>query len=342
MKKMMMIVAAVMMCVMGKAEEADSAKVMRPQFEMEYAGELQTDFKEVKMANLLQLRASVPVSRKLTVEVASVSAVTTDEMPLAAVLHGYSNIDAFNIPFALSVAGVTWQIDDNQTLFGGIRRMDEDYFCSDVLSLFTGSHCGGFPTIANNYPGAAYPLAAVGVHYAYEREAWKWQASLYNGVGGYKFTGAENVFRFCPKSDGVHFLTQAEYSRGGSNYFLGGSVHWSQWAGDGTQKARPVIWGYAEQKVTDRMKVLGSVSHSFAGDDFCRWYGNVGGMYSLKGADVGVLGCYTNDSGVDEWAVELTGSIPLTDKVALQPAMHIITTEGETNCVGLMRVTVGL
>ena len=60
------------------------------------------------------------------------------------------------------VAGFTWHINDRHSLFAGIRRIDEDYFCSDAHALFTNSSCGGYPTITFNYPVAIYPVSAMG------------------------------------------------------------------------------------------------------------------------------------------------------------------------------------
>lgn len=52
------------------AESADSTK-MRPQFALEYTGELQTDFKATKLVNLLQLRTELPLSKSLSFQAAS-------------------------------------------------------------------------------------------------------------------------------------------------------------------------------------------------------------------------------------------------------------------------------
>ena len=191
---------------------------LRPSFEVEYTGELQTDFKRSRLANLLQLRAEVPLSKALSFQVQSISIASSDEEPLADDLMGYSNIDAEDIPFALSVAGLMWHINDRHSLFVGIRRMDEDYFCSDAIGLFTTSPCGIFPTISNNHDIATYPKASMGIHYAYDTESLCLQASLYNGLGYHRFTGRENVFRICPKSDGVFGLAQAEYRYHDSHY----------------------------------------------------------------------------------------------------------------------------
>lgn len=311
-------------------------------FSLEYVGEIQSDFKHTKFVNHLHLRAFLPITERLTAEIASVSAATTDEKPLKDVLQGYSNIDAENTPFALAVAGLSWQIDERHSLFAGIRRMDEDYFCTDLLSLFTNSTCGGFPTVTANYDIAAYPMAAVGVHYAYECDCFGIQASVYNGTGHNRFYGGANVFRFCPKSDGVFALAQAEYRKGESSYYLGGSLHYSDLYGSAPRRPRPVVWAYAEQTITDRFAVIAAYSHAFSTYNDCRNFCAIGGRYSLGRASLGVFSDYTRIAGADEWATEFTCNVACSKAVSLQPTLHIINTDGKTVCVALLRLGVCL
>ncbi len=311
-------------------------------FGLEYIGELQTDFKRAKMANLLQLSAEIPFANKFSFNVSSVSVASTDTEPLIEDLQGYSNIDAQNIPFALSVAGFSWNINEHHSLFAGIRRMDEDYFCSEVLSLFTNSSAGVFPTISANYDIATYPCASLGIHYIYNKENLTFQSSLYNGTGNYRFSGRENVFRICPKTDGVFALAQTEYRFKGSRYYLGASLHCSDLRQTGRQNLRPTVWGYAEQALPAGFTLLAAYSHAFTPNNDCRNYCAVGGKYTYKKAEFGIYSDYTCISGVNEFATELTGSIALTEYLSLQPAMHLVTTGGRTKCIGMLRTTVSL
>ena len=59
----------------------------------------------------------------------SLSALSTDKELEVIDLQGYSNIDTYdlNIPFALTVAGVTWQLNDRQSLL--------KYCCLDTLAM---------------------------------------------------------------------------------------------------------------------------------------------------------------------------------------------------------------
>lgn len=325
--------------------EADAAKdsvSLSPTFSVDFTGEIQSDFKRAKFASLLELGACIPLSRNVSIELSSVSFATTHESPLIDDLQGFSNLDADNLPFALSVAGVSWNFHKYHTLFAGLRRVDEDYFCSDVLSLFTNSSCGGFPTITANYDIASYPVAALGIHYMYDRENYTIQASVYNGRGYNKFTGRENMFRFCPDGDGIFALLQGEYRYNGSSYFLGGSLHYGDLYGEATRKARPVVWAYAEQSVTDALSLVAAYSHAFSSDNACLNFCGIGGKYAFKRVDLGLFSDYTRIEGVDEWATEVTCNIQCNRHISLQPAIHVITTGGKTNCVGIMRLAFSL
>lgn len=59
------------------AQETDVQKA-RPTFGLEYTGEVQTDFKKLKSVNLLELGAQLPLTSKLSVELGSISVLTTD------------------------------------------------------------------------------------------------------------------------------------------------------------------------------------------------------------------------------------------------------------------------
>ena len=318
------------------AQGADSIS-LRPSFGVDYTGEVQTDLKRARMANLLQLYADVPISRNLSFQVHSLSTLSTDDLPVVSDLQGYSNIDTYglNIPFALTVAGITWQINDRHSLFGGIRRVDEDYFCSDGLALFTNSSCGIFPTISWNASIATFPVAAMGVHYAYDHENLRLQASVYNGMGNYRFKGRYNVFRICPESDGVFAIGQVEYRHRGSSYYLGGTVHTDS-------DIHPSAWVYTEQALRPNLTLLAVYSHAFGSNSLCKNFCGLGGKYTLKRTELGLFTDYTRMIDIDEWATELICSFHLTDFLQLKPVLHVITTNGATRCVGLLRVNIGI
>ena len=317
------------------AQEGDSTS-LRPSFGVDYTGEVQTDFKQVRQVNLLQLHADIPLSRKFSFQAASISTLFTKKELEIVELQGYSNIEAYTkIPFAFTVAGITWQPNDRHSLFAGIRRTDEDYFCSDGLALFTNSSCGIFPTLSWNFPIATFPLAAMGIHYAYDHENLRLQASLYNGKGNYDFTGHSNIFRICPKSDGLFAIGQAEYRHHGSHYYIGGSLH--------TQPdVKPTAWTYAEHALTPNLTLIAAYGHAFGSDNLCENFCALGGKYALKRAELGLFSDYTQVLGIDEWATELICSLQLTNYLTVKPVFHIITTNSSTNCVGMLRVDISI
>ena len=350
--KIMMISVILGCCQLVMAESTDSTK-LKPKFALEYTGELQTDFKTTSQANLLQLRAELPLSRSLSFHVASLSVASTQEDLLFGTMMGYSNIDAYDKSFALMVAGFKWNINDRHTLFAGVRRMDEDYFCSDGMSLYTNPSCGIFPTISFNYFIATYPFAAMGLHYAYETDRLCMQASVYNGTASQAFTGSNNVFRICPKSDGIFALGQAEYRYRDSHYFLGGSLYNGyeydiNIDGEGLQlepgerKTYPTMWAYAEQALSSRCMLIAAYGHSFSSDDLARNYYGLGAQYLLGKLRFGLYSDHVRVLGINEWNTELVCNVELNDYLSIKPVLHIMNCDNKTQCIGLLRLTVNL
>ena len=123
------LLALIGTCVGLQAQKQRGDSIsLRPSFGVDLTSEVHTDFREGRLANLLQLYADIPITRKLLLEVHSISTLSSDGLPLCIDVQGYSNINTYgvNIPFALSVAGLTWQINERHSVFAGIRRTDED------------------------------------------------------------------------------------------------------------------------------------------------------------------------------------------------------------------------
>lgn len=142
------------------------------------------------------------------------------------------------------------------------------------------SSCGIFPTLSADYPIANYPVSSMGVHYELQQAQWLLQASLYNGKGSYRFTGKENVFRFCPQHDGILCLISFNYRHHDSNYHMGFALHsgmYRNYAKGDTEQAskkekkeiRKIIWGYAEQSIAPRLQVLLQVSAQWHASQGC-------------------------------------------------------------------------
>ena len=337
MRKATLIMTALMgSCLHLMAQSADDIS-MRPSFNVDFSGEVQTDFERVRQANLLQLHADIPLTRALSFQVGSLSALSTREELEVNDVQGFSNIDTYdvNVPFALTVAGFNWQLNDRHQLFAGIRRVDEDYFCSDGLGLYTCCSPGIFPTLSWNADIATFPLAAMGIHYAYDHERLRLQASVYNGVGYYRFKGRENVFRICPQSDGVFAIGQAEYRHRGGHYYLGGTMHTSS-------DVHPSAWVYTEQELTPSLTLLAVYSHAFGSGNICDNFCGLGGKYAFKRTEFGLFTGYTRVLGIDEWSTEFICSLHLTDYLSVKPVLHVITTDGTTKCVGMLRVDISI
>lgn len=328
------------------------------EFGMAYTTELQTNFRSEQTledetvvpsfnyVNLLRLNLAVRLSHACSFQASTLSTVRTSRNALTDTYQSPSNIEAGNLPLVLAVAGVEWHstrtdsIGRRHTVFGGIRNMNEDYFTSDVTSLFTINSGGIYPTISANYHIADYPLSSVGIHYAYQAPDFIIQASIYNGSGNSSFYGRDNMFRFCPDADGLFFLTQGEYRYRGSRYFLGGALHYGEMEDDIHHHGRTTLWAYAEQVVTPSLTLLGGYSHAFHHDSPCTDFACLGGQLTLGTWTLGLLTDYVHIYDDNEWATELTCTKPLNRHVTLQPAFHFIRNGFGTNFSGMMRVKV--
>lgn len=209
-------------CLITTSNQPLAAQV----FDMTLTTELQTDFQGgYNWVNLFRTDFQWAIARQIHLNAGTISTVKTLEKRLANDLQTFSNIEEENIPLAIAVLGLDWQVG-NSTLFMGIRNLNEDYFTSACTSLFTNSSCGIFPTLSANYPIANYPVASVGIDYKLLLENWLFETSLYNGTGYRDFTGKENVFRFCPKTDGILSVTSINYRKYGNEYYLGIALHY--------------------------------------------------------------------------------------------------------------------
>lgn len=308
---------------------------------LEYISELHTDFKDnYNFLNLLKLSAEYEVSKHFAFKASSISFAKTRNEPVIEDLQVYSNIDVDNLPFAFAILGAEWRINDENTLFVGIHNVNEDCFASDVTSLFTNSSCGIYPTIGNNYPIANYPVASLGMHYKYDGEHFGAVASLYNGVGNTRIAGRENVFRFCPKSDGLFGLVQGEYKLNGNEYFIGGCLHYGELDDVKGHKVRTSLWAYAEQAVTENLKLIGGYSHAFHACSPCKDFVGFGGKYTLNNVEIGLFSDYAHFIDNNEWATELTCKAQLSEHIYLQPTLHYIKNNEVNRVVGLLRLGV--
>lgn len=350
--------AACLLCVTAAMAEEEKQEKWRPECGMELATELQgTGAGDFNLAALLRLHASLPIGHGFAVDLGGLSTGMTAAESIGVERQTCSNIDAGNVPFALSVAGVRWDFSTqkwgerhaSQSLFVGIRNMNEDYFASPVTSFFTQSSCGIFPTLSFNYDMANYPNASIGAHYRVENSrGLVFQTSLYNGRGYRRFSGRENVFRFCPKDDGLFGLAEVAYNHKGSSYFAGTCVGLSPrpLPKRGSSCKRGVSstpWLYAEQRLSDDITLLAGASHAFAEDAECTDFVGLGAHYALKRIELGVFTDYARLSVGNEWTTELTCKAQLTHHLFLQPALHFVVTPAASGtssfqALGLLRL----
>lgn len=313
-----------------------------------YTTELQSDFKKgSNWVNLLRLDFSAPLSPSATLEAATLSTAKTRTESLAHDWQTFSNIEEDNHPLAVAVLGIR-QPMGNSSLFIGIRNLNEDYFTSPATNLFTNSSCGIFPTLSADYPIANYPVSSMGVHYELQQAQWDLQASLYNGKGSYRFTGKENVFRFCPQHDGILCLTSFNYRHHDSNYHMGFALHsgmYRNYAEGDTEQAskkekkeiRKIIWGYAEQTITPRLQVLLQVSAQWHASQGCKHYSGAGLVWQCGKTEGGLFTDYARFSHSHECASEFTWKIPCLGKGFIQPTLHLIHQPEAHYQIGLLR-----
>lgn len=77
----------------------------QPLFGIGYTTELQTDFREMNWVNLLKMDFSRTLGKGFRIDLGSISIAKTRPERLIDDRQGFSNIEADNLPFSLSVAG---------------------------------------------------------------------------------------------------------------------------------------------------------------------------------------------------------------------------------------------
>ncbi len=319
------------------------------EFNAIYTSELQSDFKDKNnFVNLLRLDFSMPVANGLSVKTSTMSYAESNAGCSFGDLQGLSNIDSDNFTLTPAVLGLTWQTGKSE-IFVGIHNMDEYLFASPSSSLFLNATCGFYPTLSLNYPVATYPLAAVGAAYTLHLDEWTFHTSIYNGVASNEFSGAGNVFRFCPQSDGILSTTQVGYEKNGNNYNVGmahyNGLHTHDTEGEhfvGGKSYQSVYWAYAEQKIDERFSVLVQFSLNPSGGASCRSHVALGGVVCLGKTEGGLYADYLDASPAHEWLAELTWKFPILKKAYVQPALSYFNNNNTEDVVGLVRFGIEL
>lgn len=264
--------------------------------------------------------------------------------PVAADRMGFSNIDAENNAFRLFHAGLSQNFfNDRLSVFVGLKAADEDYFNTSLSGLFTGSAYGAMPTFTESHAIAVYPEAALALHLEYTGGNWTLRETLYNGAPSDKI---DEQFRFRPGRDGLFNIGSVMYAVESdevapASYTLGYAVT--------TKEARGHnefgVWGSVEQPVCNvgraRVNVLAQASKNFARTASCKgfWAGGVVAENVTKnGGQLGFSVCRIYCIDGNETDAEITFNCPVGAGFSIQPAVHAIRTDGESNIVGLLRL----
>ena len=164
-----------------------------------------------------------------------------------------------------------------------------------------------------------------------------------------------NVFRLCHKDDGVFGIAEVSYNHKGSYYSLGNALYCNE-----TISATP--WFYTEQNISQKVALLVSYSHAFSEDAECKDFIGLGthcqlgkyqlgafkdfvgfgAFYKFGSCQLGAFTDYANFVGRNEFATEITCKIPLSQKMHIQPTVHIISSDSKFYNVAMMRVLLSL
>ena len=147
--------------------------------------------------------------------------------------------------------------------------------------------------------------------------------------------GKENVFRFCPKSDGILGMTSLNYEYNGSNYFMGFALRSGMLEHHENGNQRPetetaekecarIIWAYAEQRLSSHCSLLLHILAGTGTPTGCRRYAGAGIVVQCGKTQGGIVLYWADFVNEKEWAAELTWKIPCLKRGYLQPALHLI------------------
>lgn len=304
----------------------------------EYATELQWNMgKKTNWVNLLRIDLNVPLfGGKGSVEAATIHVAKTNES-IVDDWQGFSNIEEDNMVAAIAVCGYMheWK---NSHLFVGVRNVNEDFFTSEIASLFINSSCGIVPTVSASYPIANYPLSGMTVYFDVGKSGWMFRNSLSNGVGYSGWTHNDNPFLLRLKKDGIFNMSQLEYSHRGGHYFAGVAVHTRQYPvdGDGNMcdagaslpKASCAWWIYGEQLIRNvcgkKISCIVQYSENTNRNNGCRRYGEIGCCYSDNNNQCGASWQCARYSRGMEHSFELTWKIRLDRVLSIQPSFQYI------------------
>lgn len=137
-----------------------------------------------------------------------------------------------------------------------------------------------------------------------------------NGTGYKRFTGRENIFRFCPNDDGTFGIAQVEYSHGGNYYSMGNAIY-------SKKRINSTPWFYTEQRIIPNLTLLAGYSHAFSTEAECKDIFGLGALYKLGKYQIGAFTDCADFTERYEFATELSCKIPIFQHMDIQPAIHV-------------------
>ena len=93
---------------------------------------------------------------------------------------------------------------------------------------------------------------------------------------------------------------------------------------------------FREGRLANLLQLYADIPSTTICKDFC----GLGAKYAFKRAELGAFTDYVRILGFNEWATELICSLPLTDFLTVKPVLHVITSNGETACIGMLRMDI--
>lgn len=307
-------------------------------FSGEYTTEWQWNFNnKTNWLNQLRLNLSIPVGKgndsfeAATLHVAKTNETIIDDW------QGFSNIEADDMFAAIAVLGYMHEWKSGH-LFVGVRNVNEDFFTSDVTSLFANGSGGIFPTISASYPIANYPLSGLTIYFDVTKGGWTFRNSIYNGVGYNGWKHNNNPFIIKPKRDGIFNMSQLEYQYPKGHYFAGAALHTRHFkiddegematSDDATNNTTCAWWIYGEQtiwSVDDKnISAMLQYSENTNHSNGCYKFAEAGCAYKDSKNECGISAQYARFNQGTECSLELTWKRQLTESIALQPYFQYI------------------
>lgn len=324
-------------------------------------------------ANMLSVGAELRSWRGGSIEL---GALATGQLKQGIVddLQDFSNINAESRCFRLTHLGIGQKLFDKLFVYAGLREADEDYFNTDGAGIFIGSSYGCVPQAGENLALGVYPEAALGLYLEYSpNDDWTIRTTFYNGMSSDRLN---RQFRFCPGSDGMINIGSVSYSPAISRfldddgetaegfiaptYVLGYTAGWQYAeeetdgdAGEDVSRVRRsggAVWASIDQPLTH---VGRACLNLFATGGM-----RIGQIDAARGhwATALILGNVTRRGGtlaigvsqahyaekVSETDIETTFEYPLLSWLSLQPALHVLRSDGQTNIAANLRLAISL